>query len=42
MLKTFVCSLIRDDQGQDLIEHAMIAGLISILSLVASNIVRGL
>ena len=41
MLKNRVLLLIRDEQGQDLIEHAMIAGIISILSIVASHRVRG-
>jgi Flp pilus assembly pilin Flp len=42
MVKTIVRLLIHDVQGQDLIEHAMIAGLISILSIIAANVVRGL
>jgi len=41
VLKMLVRSLIRNEQGQDLIEHAMIAGLISILIVVAGKVVRG-
>jgi hypothetical protein len=41
MLKIRLLSLISDEEGQDLIEHAVIAGIISILSLIASNSVRG-
>jgi len=42
MLKTFFRSLARDDQGQDLVEYAVMAGLISILSVVLSNAARAL
>jgi len=31
MMKNFMMSLMRDEQGQDLIEYALLAGLISIL-----------
>jgi pilus assembly protein Flp/PilA len=34
-MKNFMISLMRDDQGQDLIEYALLAGLISILCIVA-------
>lgn len=42
MLKTIVCSLIRDERGQDLIEYALVAGLVSVLSAVVANVVHGL
>jgi len=32
----------RDDRGQDLIEYALVTGLLSVLSFVLSNVVRGL
>jgi Flp pilus assembly pilin Flp len=34
-MKNFMRSLICDEQGQDLIEYALLAGLISILCIVA-------
>jgi pilus assembly protein Flp/PilA len=34
-MKNFMVSLVRDDQGQDLIEYALLAGLISILCVAA-------
>jgi pilus assembly protein Flp/PilA len=34
-MKNFVFSLVRDEQGQDLIEYALLAGLISILCVAA-------
>jgi pilus assembly protein Flp/PilA len=34
-MKNFVFSLMRDEQGQDLIEYALLAGLISILCVAA-------
>jgi pilus assembly protein Flp/PilA len=34
-MKNLVFSLIRDEQGQDLIEYALLAGLISILCVAA-------
>jgi Flp pilus assembly pilin Flp len=37
-MKNFMLSLICDEQGQDLIEYALLAGLISILCVAA---VRG-
>jgi Flp pilus assembly pilin Flp len=42
MLKMIVCSLIGDERGQDLVEYALVAGLVSILSVVVGNVVRGL
>jgi Flp pilus assembly pilin Flp len=39
-VETRLLSLISDEQGQDLIEYAMIAMIISILSVVASHAVR--
>ena len=35
MMKNFMLSLICDEQGQDLIEYALLAGLISILCVAA-------
>ena len=37
-MKNFMVSFVRDEQGQDLIEYALLAGLISILCIAA---VRG-
>ena len=34
-MKNFMLSLICDEQGQDLIEYALLAGLISILCIAA-------
>jgi pilus assembly protein Flp/PilA len=34
-MKNFMLSLICDEQGQDLIEYALLAGLISILCVAA-------
>ena len=34
-MKNFMLSLIGDEQGQDLIEYALLAGLISILCVAA-------
>jgi pilus assembly protein Flp/PilA len=34
-MKNFMVSLVRDEQGQDLIEYALLAGLISILCVAA-------
>ena len=34
-MKNFIVSLMRDEQGQDLIEYALLAGLISILCVAA-------
>jgi Flp pilus assembly pilin Flp len=42
MLRTIVPCFIRDEQGQDLVEYALITGLLSVLSVVLSNVVRGL
>ena len=42
IVKTVLISLMRDDRGQNLIEYAVVAGLISIVSAVLSNVVRGL
>jgi Flp pilus assembly pilin Flp len=36
-MQSFVASLICDDRGEDLIEYALLAGLISILCTVARN-----
>jgi Flp pilus assembly pilin Flp len=36
-MRSFVASLIRDQRGEDLIEYALVAGLISILCTVARN-----
>ena len=38
IMKNFMVSFMRDEQGQDLIEYALLAGLISILCIAA---VRG-
>jgi pilus assembly protein Flp/PilA len=35
MMKNFTMSLMRDEQGQDLIEYALLAGLISIICVAA-------
>ena len=35
MMKNFMMSLMRDEQGQDLIEYALLAGLISIVCVLA-------
>ena len=35
IMKNFMLSLIGDEQGQDLIEYALLAGLISILCVAA-------
>jgi len=35
MMKNFMMSLMRNEQGQDLIEYALLAGLISILCVAA-------
>ena len=35
IMKNFMLSLICDEQGQDLIEYALLAGLISILCVAA-------
>ena len=42
IVKTVLISLMRDDRGQNLIEYAVVAGLISIVSAVLGNVVRGL
>ena len=42
MLKNIVRSLIRDEQGQDMVEYALVACLLSILGVVVGNAVRGL
>ena len=34
-MKNIMISLVRDEQGQDLIEYALLAGLISILCVAA-------
>jgi pilus assembly protein Flp/PilA len=34
-MKNFMISFLRDEQGQDLIEYALLAGLISILCVAA-------
>jgi pilus assembly protein Flp/PilA len=34
-MKNFIVSIVSDEQGQDLIEYALLAGLISILCIVA-------
>jgi Flp pilus assembly pilin Flp len=36
-MRSFVALLIRDQRGEDLIEYALLAGLISILCTVARN-----
>jgi hypothetical protein len=36
------CSFVRDRRGQDLIEYALVTGLVSVLSMVLGHIVRGL
>ena len=33
-VKTFVLRLVRDEQGQDLIEYALLAALVSIVAIV--------
>ena len=35
VMKNFMVSFMRDEQGQDLIEYALLAGLISIVCVVA-------
>jgi pilus assembly protein Flp/PilA len=35
MMNNFMMSFMRDEQGQDLIEYALLAGLISILCVAA-------
>ena len=35
VMKNFMVSFMRDEQGQDLIEYALLAGLISIASITA-------
>jgi pilus assembly protein Flp/PilA len=40
-MKNFMLSLIRDEQGQDLIEYALLAGLISLGSWVAMTALGG-
>jgi len=42
MPRTIARCFIRDDRGQDLIEYALVTGLLSVLSFVLSNVVRGL
>jgi hypothetical protein len=42
MLRTIAPFFIRDERGQDLIEYALVTGLLSVLSFVLSNVVRGL
>ena len=34
-MKNFIVSFVRDEQGQDLVEYALLAGLISIVCVVA-------
>ncbi len=34
-MKQLLISLVRDDQGQDLIEYALLAGLISLVCVLA-------
>jgi pilus assembly protein Flp/PilA len=34
-MKKLLISLVRDDEGQDLIEYALLAGLISLVCVVA-------
>ena len=34
-MKQLLVSLVRDDQGQDLIEYALLAGLISLVCVLA-------
>ena len=36
-MKNFVISFIRDEQGQDLIEYALLAGLISLAAYLAMD-----
>jgi pilus assembly protein Flp/PilA len=36
-MKNFIVSFVRDEQGQDLIEYALLAGLISIVCVAAIN-----
>jgi pilus assembly protein Flp/PilA len=33
-MKNFIVSFVRDEQGQDLIEYALLAGLISVVCVV--------
>jgi len=42
MVRTTARFFIRDDRGQDLIEYALVTGLVSVLSFVLSNVVRGM
>ena len=35
IMKNFMVSFMRDEQGQDLIEYALLAGLISIVCVLA-------
>lgn len=37
-LRSFVTRLVRDDQGQDLIEYALLGGFISIVALVGMTL----
>jgi pilus assembly protein Flp/PilA len=39
MIKSFVRSLRRDEEGQALVEYALIVGLISVVSLVALTLI---
>ncbi|AMY12260.1 Flp pilus assembly protein, pilin Flp [Luteitalea pratensis] len=34
-MKQFLISVVRDDEGQDLIEYALLAGLISLVCVLA-------
>jgi Flp pilus assembly pilin Flp len=36
-MQSIIVSLIRDERGEDLIEYALLAGLLSILCTVARN-----
>ena len=42
MPTTIARCFIRHEGGQDLIEYALVTGLLSVLSFVLSNVVRGL
>jgi Flp pilus assembly pilin Flp len=42
MLRMIAPFFICDERGQDLIEYALVTGLLSVLSFVLSNVVHGL
>ena len=37
-----IAPFIRDERGQDLIEYALVTGLLSVLFFVLGNVVRGM